>query len=1046
MYKNLLLCLLSGLFLSAASTLSAQQSVARRWNEVLLQAIREDFARPPVHARNLFHCSVAMYDAWAAYDTVAETYLLGKTVGTYTCAFSGIAAPPPGSLKAAREAAMSYAVYRVLYARFSNSPNAFITLTRFNNLMLELGYDYNYTSTNYISGAPAALGNYIGLCVLQMGSQDGSNEQFNYTSQYYAPVNPPLVMANPGAPTLLDPNRWQPLSLTIAIDQNGNPIPSVQVFQSPEWGNVRPFALKQEDLSVYERDGYQYKVYHDPGPIPFLDTANGGGSSAEYKWNFELVTAWQAHHDPNDGVMWDISPRSIGNNPSYPQTWAEYHDFYDFVNGGDTGLGRDTNPHTGLLYEPQVVPRGDYTRVLAQYWADGPTSETPPGHWFAILNYVSDNPVFVKKYNGKGPVLDNLEWDVKAYFTLGGAVHDAAVTAWGIKGWYDGVRPVSALRYMADLGQSTDPGLPSYDPAGLDLIPGLIELVEPGDPLAGANNEHVGKIKLYTWKGPDYVTNAATQIAGVGWILAEEWWPYQRKTFVTPPFAGYISGHSTYSRSAAEALTNLTGDEYFPGGLGEFHIAANSGFLGLEKGPSVDITLQWATYRDASDQTSLSRIWGGIHPPFDDIPGRLLGMQIGTEAFELARTYFYKDTDNDGHYSYEDCNDNNADIYPGAAELCDNLDNDCNGLVDDIPVYSYFADTDGDGYGDGDTQLDTCLAAAPAGFVANNLDCNDADMNFNPAIAELCDGLDNNCNGLIDDIPVYTYFADIDGDGYGDGGAQLDTCLQDAPAGFVTNNLDCNDADMNFNPATAELCDGLDNNCNGLIDDIPVYTYFADTDGDGYGDGGAQLDTCLQDAPAGFVTNNLDCDDADLNLSPEAVEICDGIDNNCNGTSDEGLNIFTFYADGDEDGYGDGDASLDTCLNQLPAGFVTNELDCDDTNELINPNAWEIPDGIDNNCNGMVDEISGTQQLSLQTRVYPNPVSGILTIYQEAGETLLAQVTDISGQIIATETVRFAGKTAQLDFSTYVPGLYILKLHEQGSGKEASVKVVKINW
>ena len=1036
------------LFLFAFSPLGAQQSVARKWNEVLLQAIREDFARPPVHARNLFHVSIAMYDAWAAYDTIAQTYLLGKTVGNYTCPFTGIPAPPPGSLQAAREAAMSYAAYRVLYARFTNSPNAFVTLTRFNNLMASLGYDINYTSTNYISGAPAALGNYIGQCVLQMGSMDGSNEQFNYAAQYYAPVNPPLVMANPGDPTLLDPNRWQPLTLTLAIDQNGNPIPSTQVFQSPEWGNVRPFALTPADMTVYERDGDQYKVYDDPGPLPFLDTVNGGGSSAEYKWNFELVSAWAAHNDPNDGVMWDISPRSIGNVQSYPQTWAEYHSFYDFVNGGDTGIGRDTNPRTGQPYEPQMVPRGDYTRVLAQFWADGPNSETPPGHWFTFLNYVSDNPLFVKRFNGKGPVLDNLEWDVKAYLTLGGAVHDAAVAAWGIKGWYDGVRPVSALRYMASRGQSTDPGLPSYDPAGLDLIPGLIELVQAGDPLAGANNENVGKIKLYTWRGPDYVTNPATQIAGVGWILAEDWWPYQRKTFVTPPFAGYISGHSTYSRSAAEVLTMLTGDEYFPGGMGEFHIAANSGFLGLEKGPSVDVTLQWATYRDASDQTSLSRIWGGIHPPFDDMPGRLIGMKVGKKAFELARSYFYKDIDNDGYYSYEDCNDHNAAVYPGAPELCDNLDNDCNGLVDDIPLYTYYADSDGDGFGDAAIHLDTCLAAAPAGYVANKLDCDDTDAGFNPGAAELCDGLDNNCNGLIDDnIPVYTYYADSDGDGFGDAAVQLDTCAAAAPAGFVTNNLDCDDATAGFNPGAAELCDGLDNNCNGLIDDnIPVYTYYADSDGDGFGDGAIHLDTCVADAPAGYVTNKLDCNDADAGLSPDAMEICDGLDNNCNGVADEGLGVFTFYADADADGFGNAAVSLDTCVNQLPAGFAANNLDCDDSDASVNPGAEEIPDGLDNDCNGLVDDVVATTELSNKARVYPNPVSNRLTVYFTPGNTLRASVLNGAGQTIMEESLRFAGSFAQLDFSKQIPGLYFLRLENADTGEKVLIKVAKTNW
>ena len=127
--------------------------------------------------------------------------------------------------------------------------------------------------------------------------------------------------------------------------------------------------------------------------------------------------------------------------------------------------------------------------------------------------------------------------------------------------------------------------------------------------------------------------------AKVGWILAENWWPYQRPSFVTPPFAGYISGHSTFSRAAAEVMTEYTGDPFFPGGMGEF-VAKKNEFLVFEEGPSVDVTLQWATYRDASDQTSLSRIWGGIHPPVDDIPGRLIGEQVGQEAFAFADRYF----------------------------------------------------------------------------------------------------------------------------------------------------------------------------------------------------------------------------------------------------------------------------------------------------------------------------------------------------------------------------------------------------------------------
>jgi hypothetical protein len=248
-----------------------------------------------------------------------------------------------------------------------------------------------------------------------------------------------------------------------------------------------------------------------------------------------------------------------------------------------------------------------------------------------------------KRFKGEGPVLDDLEWDVKAYFILGGAMHDCAISAWGIKGYYDYIRPISAIRAMADLGQSTDENLPRYHPGGIPLVDGYIALVSQADinngDFAAAD---LNKIKLYTWRGPDYVDDPATDLAGVGWILAENWWPYQRPSFVTPPFAGYVSGHSTFSRGAAEVLTLLTGDAYFPGGIGEFHAKKNE-FLVFEEGPSVDVTLQWATYRDASDQTSLSRIWGGIHPPADDIPGRRIGLEVGVDAFQFAEQFFRSD-------------------------------------------------------------------------------------------------------------------------------------------------------------------------------------------------------------------------------------------------------------------------------------------------------------------------------------------------------------------------------------------------------------------
>ena len=618
---------------------SAQHSVARKWNEVLLEGIRNDYARPVVHARNLFHISAAMYDAWSAYEADASTYLLGKTMNGYSCSYPGI--DLPDDKVAAQEKAMSYAAYRIMAHRFANSPLAFETFVFMDQLMLELGYDKNVVTFNLESGDPAALGNYIAKCYIEYGQLDKANEDTDYANLFYSPVNEPLIPDDAGNSTLTDPNRWQPLTLATFIDQGGNEIPgATPEFLGPEWGQVTPFALSRDDLTIYERDGFNYYVYHDPGNPPYLQS-DGSGLSAEYQWGFSLVNVWSSHLDPGDGVMWDISPGSSGNLPvtEWPTEWSNYSNFYNRLEGGDPSQGRSVNSKTGMPYESNVVPRGDYTRVLAEFWADGPDSETPPGHWFTILNYVNDQPELEKKYRGEGAVLSDLEWDIKAYFLLGGTMHDAAITAWGIKGYYDYIRPISAIRYMADRGQSSNPDLPNYAPDGMPLMPGYIELVEAGDPLAGNSNEHVNKIKVLAWRGPDYIANPETDMAGVGWILAENWWPYQRPTFITPNFAGYVSGHSTFSRAAAEVLTMLTGDEYFPGGMGEFHATANE-FLVFEEGPSVDVTLQWATYRDASDQTSLSRIWGGIHPPADDINGRKIGIDIANDAMALADAYF----------------------------------------------------------------------------------------------------------------------------------------------------------------------------------------------------------------------------------------------------------------------------------------------------------------------------------------------------------------------------------------------------------------------
>jgi hypothetical protein len=236
---------------------------------------------------------------------------------------------------------------------------------------------------------------------------------------------------------------------------------------------------------------------------------------------------------------------------------------------------------------------------------------------------------------------------------MNGAVHDAAIAAWNHKGYYDSSRPISFIRYMGQLGQSTDTSDFSYHPQGLPLEPGLVEIISTETTAPNERHEHLlgheGKIAIRSWQGAiDGVApfDDPSELSGAGWILAENWMPYQLTSFVTPPFAGYVSGHSTFSRAAAELLTRFTGDAYFPGGMAVFPAPKNE-FLVFEDGPSVDVELEWAKYTDASDECSLSRIYGGIHPTQDDIPGRFMGAEIGPEALEYAAELFGESTGTD---------------------------------------------------------------------------------------------------------------------------------------------------------------------------------------------------------------------------------------------------------------------------------------------------------------------------------------------------------------------------------------------------------------
>jgi len=535
----------AAVLLAAAGEAAAQESAARYWNEQLLSAIRLDRPRPPVHARNLFHTSAAMYDAWAAYDAKADQYIHHERATA-------------ADVEAARAEAMSYAAYRLVRYRFAGSVNAAIILPAMDAAFAAQGYDAANTST--AGNTPAALGNRIFESVRAYGLTDGGNEAGNYApNNGYMPVNSPLIVALPEI-EMNDPNRWQPLALAYLVKQNGIIIGAAfKSFVCPHWDNVAPFAL------IRDNPGHPYL---DPGQ-PW-QIGPDSPTDALFKATHFDVLRKSSYLTPDDGVTIDIGLNVHHHNPL----------------GTNDGTGYAVNPVTGQPYPSNVVKRGDYGRVLAEFWADGPNSETPPGHWNVIANDTSDTMTEFH-IGGQGPAVNRLEWDTKMYFALNGATHDAAVACWGAKGIYDSVRPISAIRWMSTQGQSSDPQGAHYSPYGLPLEAGLSELItaetiQPGgrhahlveyDKFGNVTDNHVGDVAVKAWKGqPD---DPETEHGGVAWVLGSRWWPYQASTFVTPPFGGYYSGHSTYSRSSAETLAEFTGTPYFPGGYGGYTFPQN---------------------------------------------------------------------------------------------------------------------------------------------------------------------------------------------------------------------------------------------------------------------------------------------------------------------------------------------------------------------------------------------------------------------------------------------------------------------------------------
>ena len=287
------------------------------------------------------------------------------------------------------------------------------------------------------------------------------------------------------------------------------------------------------------------------------------------------------------------------------------------------------------------------------------------------------------------------------------------------------------------------------------------------------------------------------------------------------------------------------------------------------------------------------------------------------------------DLDGDGHIEADDCDDGDADVNPDAVESCNGIDDDCDGEIDDSVGDLWYADVDGDGFGDAAAESQEC--EGEDGTVADSTDCDDTRSDVNPDAEESCDEADNDCDALVDEGVTTTFYADLDGDGHGTSDTTAEGC--DTPTGYADADADCDDDDAAVSPNATELCDDADNDCDGNIDEddaADASTWYADADEDTYGDPDSSTESCEQ--PSGYVEDDTDCDDSDADLNPETV----------------------WYVDYDGDGYGSDTIMMESC--EQPSGFVDDDTDCDDTDSSAYPGNTETwYDGIDGDCDGSDD-------------------------------------------------------------------------------------------
>ena len=302
---------------------------------------------------------------------------------------------------------------------------------------------------------------------------------------------------------------------------------------------------------------------------------------------------------------------------------------------------------------------------------------------------------------------------------------------------------------------------------------------------------------------------------------------------------------------------------------------------------------------------------------------------------------------------------------------------------EDCTPIVYYRDEDADGFGNADLFTSSCFP--PFGYATDSTDCNDFNFEINPSVVEICNGIDDNCNVVIDEgLATYIYFIDEDDDGYGNEMILTITCYDIPPFGYVSDSTDCDDSEASIHLSIL---------------------YYADNDSDLYGDAFNSEFYCEIFPPSGYSINSLDCDDSNMFVNPGSNEICNLIDDNCNSLIDEDLPTFHFFYDNDNDGYGNELIDSISCLTTIE-DYVLDSTDCDDLNLFVYPGATEILNGLDDNCNNLIDEglVNIESHNFYAFTIYPNPNFGVFNVNHQINLSgdIFIEIYDLAGQSLYT--------------------------------------------